>query len=297
MEIHCEPRERRIRTLLVSDVHLGCRYAQPEHFLAYLEQVRPDRIYILGDFLDGWKLSVTWRWKPVYTRILNRLLTLAQGGTEIFYTPGNHDAFLRCSEVRQIVESSGVKVQMEDEFVYESSNGHRFLVTHGDRFDMVEMKYQWLSMATAFVYEPLLFCNWLLNKLSRQKAKSPYAICAVVKNKVKSAVKFLSSFEQKLYDHARSRGCDGIICGHIHLPGVERIDSVTYLNTGDWVENCTALVEHYDGTIYLESFFPSTSTQQVVLEKKMPTWKPNTRPRIDTLPDLPQPLPDVACVG
>lgn len=264
MEIHPNARERSVRTLFVSDVHLGCRYAQPENFLSYIEKVRPEQLYILGDFLDGWKLKATWKWKPVYTSIVNRLLHLSHNGTELFYTPGNHDAFLRCSEVKRIVDSTGVNLKMQDEFVFEASNGRRFLVTHGDKFDVIEMRYQWLSMATTYVYEPLLYFNWWLSRISKQQLRSPYTICATVKDKVKSAVKFISSFEDKLYSHARSRGCDGVICGHIHSPGIEESDSVTYLNTGDWVENCTALVEHYDGSIELESFFPGVPSRQVI---------------------------------
>lgn len=302
MVTHTEPRERHVRTILVSDVHLGCRFAQPEHFLSFLEQVTAEKIYILGDFLDGWKLSATWAWKPVYTRIINRLLTMARNGTELFYTPGNHDAFLRCNEIRQIVESAGVKVHMQDEFVFEAHNGQKYLVTHGDKFDTIEMRYQWLSFATAFVYEPLLYFNWAISSLSRRKHKSPYAMCAFIKDKVKGAVKFISSFEKQLYDHARSRGCDGIICGHIHRPGVEESDSVTYLNTGDWVENCTALVEHQDGSIHLESIFSSVGSREVAPKAAADEWDAPVVIGVEdpqAMPSLPaQPTAaDVACVG
>ena len=300
MVTHVEQRQRSVRTILVSDIHLGCRFAQPEHFLSFLEQVTADKVYILGDFLDGWKLSATWTWKPVYTRILNRLLTMARNGTELFYTPGNHDAFLRCQEIQQIVASTGVNVQVEDEFVFEAHNGQRYLVTHGDKFDMVEMRYQWLSFATAFIYEPLLYFNWMLSAVTRQQKKSPYAMCAFIKDKVKGAVKFISSFETQLYDHARSRDCDGIICGHIHRPGREECDSVTYLNTGDWVENCTALVEHHDGSIHLESFFPGVPSREVAAKAISNEWdSPVTIGLEDSgeVPGLAQPAGNVACVG
>ena len=271
MEVHPNSvlNEKPIRTLFVSDIHLGCRFSQPENFLDYLERVRPERIYILGDFLDGWKLSSSWLWKPVYTRIINRLLHLAQTGTQLYYTPGNHDAFLRCQEVQEILKRTGVDIKVADEFIFESSDGKRFLLTHGDKFDVVEMNYQWLSMATTVVYEPLLFLNWLSSKVYRRKEKkSPYGACAVIKDRVKAAVRFISNFESRLYDHARQRGCDGIICGHIHSPGMVEEDSITYLNTGDWVENCTALVEYQDGSMKLESFFPHVPTTLITGAKE-----------------------------
>ena len=263
MQISPEPQIRDVRTLFVSDIHLGCRFAQPENFLSYLEKIRPEKLYILGDFLDGWKLKAAWRWNPIYTQIVSRILYLSNTGTQLYYTPGNHDAFLRCSEVQQIVRSTGIQIQVQDEFVHVTSHGQRLLLTHGDKFDVVEMRAQWLSMATSYVYEPLLSFNWIMSRFSGQRQFSPYKMCAVVKDKVKGAVKFLSNFERRLFDHARERRCDGIVCGHIHKPGVARIDSMTYLNTGDWVENCTAIVENHDGSMYLESFFPGVPTRQI----------------------------------
>ena len=255
MDVHPKSDMQKVRTLFVSDIHLGCRFAQPENFLSYLESVEPETIYILGDFLDGWKLKSSWFWKPVYTRIINRLLTLARNGTRLYYTPGNHDAFLRCSEVQKMVRETGVNIQVADEFIFEACNGKRFLLTHGDKFDVIEMNYQWLSVATGVIYEPLLFANWVLSKCYQRKPRSPYGACAVIKDRVKAAVRFISSFESRLYAQARRRGCDGIVCGHIHSPGMIEEDSITYLNTGDWVENCTALVEYEDGAMVLESFF------------------------------------------
>ena len=146
MDVSLKARERSVRTLIVSDVHLGCRFAQADHFLSYLNGVRPEQLYILGDFLDGWELSGRWRWKPVYSQIIDRLFDLAERGTELYYTPGNHDQFLRSHEVRCLRRKSGLCVNMGDEFVFETQDGRRFLVLHGDRFDVIEMHHQWLSV-------------------------------------------------------------------------------------------------------------------------------------------------------
>src|SRR5262245_12248759 len=127
--------ERRVRTLFVSDVHLGCRFAQADNFLSYIERIRPERIFILGDFFDGWKLGAKWHWPASHSRILKRLFDLALSGTTIHYTPGNHDAFFRNTEVRDLLERSGVRVDMEEEYVFDAQDGRRFLLLHGDKFD------------------------------------------------------------------------------------------------------------------------------------------------------------------
>jgi len=260
--------ERQVRTLFVSDIHLGCKYAQAENFLAFIENIRPERLFVLGDFFDGWKLGSGWHWPPVYTRIVRRLLDLAETGTELFYTPGNHDAFLRCPEVHQVIERSGIDVRVQDEFYFEALDGRQYLVLHGDKFDVVEVRHQWLSVAVSYAYDFLLSAEWWLGRIfKRPPGRSPYATCAVVKNAVKTGVRFLSNFERKLSQCAIERGCDGVICGHIHTPGIFGTDTMRYLNIGDWVENCTALVEQYDGTLQLESFFPTVPTLVVPAPK------------------------------
>jgi UDP-2,3-diacylglucosamine pyrophosphatase LpxH len=261
-----------VRTLFVSDVHLGFRYAQPERFLNFLLRFRPEQLFILGDFLDGWKLRSAWRWEPVYARIFARLLQLARQGTDLYYTPGNHDAFLRCAEMRNIVESAGVRLRMQDEFVFLARDGRRFIVTHGDKFDVIECRYQWLSAATSVAYEPLLSINWWIHRLLRRHGQSPYAMCATVKDKVKAFVRFLSHFEHELFQHARSKDCDGVICGHIHKPGVVVSGEMTYFNTGDWVENCTALVEDHDGSIRLDSLYPHVPSRIVYSAGVVKEW-------------------------
>jgi UDP-2,3-diacylglucosamine pyrophosphatase LpxH len=260
MDVSLKERERSIRTLIVSDVHLGCRYSQADHFLTYLNSVRPEQIFILGDFLDAWELGARWRWKPVYSQIIGRLFDLADRGTELYYTPGNHDQFLRCPEVARFLRKSGLCVNVRDEFVFQTQTGRRFLVLHGDRFDVIETRHQWLSTLLTHVYSPLLFANAWYNRLAGRR-DGTYSACAWIKHQVKTAVRFFSHFEESLYRYARSRHCEGVICGHIHAPGMSTLAEATYINTGDWVEHCTALVEHHSGELVLESFFPNRSYQ------------------------------------
>jgi UDP-2,3-diacylglucosamine pyrophosphatase LpxH len=262
MDVSLKERERSVRTLIVSDVHLGFRFAQADRFLTYLNSIRPEQLFILGDFLDGWELCARWRWKPVYSQIIDRLFDLAERGTELYYTPGNHDQFLRFPEVERLLTKSGICVNVRDEFIFETQTGRRFLVLHGDRFDVIETSHQWLSVLLTYVYEPMLSLNAWFNWMTGRQG-SPYAACAWIKNKAKMAVRFFSHFEERLFRYALSRSCEGVICGHIHAPGVTTAAATTYINTGDWVEHCTALVEYHDGELVLESFFPANAAQKL----------------------------------
>ena len=233
-----------VRSLFVSDVHLGCRHSQAAALVELLERYEPERLYVVGDFIDGWKLKRRWRWRPEYDRVLRRMMALKRAGAELYYTPGNHDEFLR-----GFLADFGV-VEVRDRFVHEAADGRRYVVVHGDQFDRVEQSCGWLSLVASYAYDLLLTANWLGNRL-RGKKHDPYAFCGAIKRRVKRLVTHVSEFETQLTDCAREAGCDGVICGHIHAPRIERLGEVAYLNTGDWVENCTALVEQEDGAFEL----------------------------------------------
>ncbi len=236
---------RCFRTLFVSDVHLGCRYAQAEKFLAFLEQVQPEHIYIVGDFIDGWRLCRRWHWQPVYVRILQRLVQLASQGTQVYYAPGNHDEFLR-----DYLHDFGL-VTVADQFIHRTADGRRFVVLHGDQFDDVERGAKWLSVVGAFAYDRLVSANGMINQVRRCFNMKDWRFSSSVKVWAKQAVQFISDFEERLVCHAKELECDGVICGHIHVPRVENLGDITYCNTGDWVEHCTALVEHETGELEL----------------------------------------------
>lgn len=239
-----------IRTLLVSDVHLGCKHARAEEFLIFLRQYEPQTLYLVGDFLDAWKRHA-WHWTPKCDDVVRHLTDLHQRGTQIFYTPGNHDSFLRQSSFREQLPVGFPDVEMADEFVYETLGGWRFLVTHGDLFDAVEARAQWISKASSRFYDRCLSLNRWVQRRFMSERRNPYGVCAVAKGRVKRGVKFISRYEKKIMRHARNRRCDGVICGHIHTPVIKQSKKVLYCNTGDWVENCTGLVEHLDGTLEL----------------------------------------------
>lgn len=240
---------RHVRSLFVSDIHLGCRHAHVDEFLKFLDQYHPERIFIVGDFIDWWKLQKSHAWQQVFNDILCRLYELSEQGVRIYYTPGNHDAFLRLFSWN----FSFVKVQ--DEFVIKLADGRKFLVTHGDKFDRVECAARWVSVVASYGYDALLSANRLLSCLRRQSAGDTYSFSNSVKRTVKQFVRYISDFEHRLADHARSKGCDGVICGHIHTPTSAEIFGIDYCNTGDWVENCTAFVEYDTGVLELIRYF------------------------------------------
>ncbi|MCA9041281.1 MAG: UDP-2,3-diacylglucosamine diphosphatase [Planctomycetaceae bacterium] len=240
--------DRRIRSIFVSDVHLGCMHSRAEEFLTFLQSHQPETLYLVGDLIDGWKLRKKWRWPSSYNSILERLQELNDLGTDIYYTPGNHDNFLR-SFSRQL----GF-VTLSDEFVHLTPDGRRYLVIHGDQFDRFETGAQWLSVLASFAYDVLLSANNLFNRLFRQEGEAKFALSAAVKSKVKQLMRFISDYEQQLVDHARKRRCEGIICGHIHAPNLRHIKGIRYCNTGDWVEHCSALIEYNTGEMELHFF-------------------------------------------
>ena len=263
---------RRVRTVFVSDIHLGCRHAQAAAFLEFLESVEPRQLYLVGDFIDGWKLRRRWRWDPIYSRILLRLSEMAHGGTRLFFTPGNHDDFMREPILREVVSRGLVRIR--DEFVHCLADGRRFLVLHGDRFDTVECGAKWLSVLATIAYDGLLTANSLVSRIGRVFSRrdrggggKPFALGAAVKRSVKRIVTYISRFEDRLVDHAVAQQCAGIICGHIHTPALVQRDKVMYCNTGDWVENCTALVEHESGRLELFAYrpqFPGSAWQPLI---------------------------------
>lgn len=261
-----------MRTLFISDVHIGCRHAQAEAFLEFLSEIWPERLYIVGDFVDGWRLKRNWSWSPTYNQILSRLLQLAEMGTQVYYCPGNHDNFLRGFPALAELSKGYQFLEIADEFVCELADGRRFAVIHGDQFDCIERSAQWLSVFNAFVYDQVLSLNWWLSRGLGIDDRSPYWLCAIVKDRVKRTIQFAQRFEASLLQFARERSCEGVICGHIHTPTIRHNDGLTYCNIGDWIENCTALVEDEDGTLKLSRYFSAAS--EPPRNQAAPDWEP-----------------------
>lgn len=235
----------RFRSLFISDAHLGCRQSQAERLLALLRNHQPEQLYLVGDFIDGWRLKRRWHWQLVYIQIFQRLVQLAAAGTRIYYTPGNHDEFLR-----DYLHDFGI-VTVADQFMHQGADGRQFVVLHGDRFDNLEDRVRWMSMLGSKAYEGLVSLNGLVNQIRRTLNLCDYQFSQKVKVWTRQAVQFISDFEERLVCHAKELECDGVICGHIHVPRIELFGDILYCNSGDWVENCTALAELQSGKFEL----------------------------------------------
>ncbi len=243
-----------IRTLFVSDVHLGSRHSQCGHLVRFLRRFRPETVYLVGDIFDGRLLKRRFRWDPSYSELLHLLVEWADRGPRLRYCPGNHDEFWRRDA--HLLDMGGRLdlVEIRDEFIFTALNGQRFLVMHGDQFDPLEHTAGWVSRMFAGMYDIGLSANWWYHRLLGRRG-SPYRACAAVKKWAKKWVKFYSAFERRVFDLVRKRRCQGLICGHLHAPAIVQQAGLMYCNIGDWVEHCTALVEHLDGTLQLIPYY------------------------------------------
>lgn len=230
-------------TVVVSDVHLGASHSKVKEAGDYLSSVDCERLILNGDIIDGWQLQKSGKkWKPEYTRFFKIIMKMMEkNDTEVIYVRGNHDDFLD-----SLAPSRMSNISVLKDYILESG-GKRYFVTHGDVFDSVTSNMRWLSVLGDKGYNMLLWFNGVYNRYRVKRGKPYYSLSQAIKHKVKQAVSFISGFEKMLADLARSKGCEGVICGHIHYPEDRMIDGIRYLNSGDWVESLSALVEDYDG--------------------------------------------------
>jgi UDP-2,3-diacylglucosamine pyrophosphatase LpxH len=238
------PLQTHYRTVFISDVHLGTRGCQADLLLDFLRHMTCDRLYLVGDIVDGWKMKSGWFWPQTHNDVVQKLLRLARKGAAVTYIPGNHDDRIRdfCG-----VHFGGVRVARDA--MHQTADGRRFLVTHGDEFDSLARRPFWRSMAGDVAYKGLLTLNTRINRARRRFGFGYWSLSTWVKTRVSNARRFIEAFEEAAAEGARRRGFDGVICGHIHRAQMRDIDGVLYINDGDWVESCTALVEHGDGRL------------------------------------------------
>lgn len=235
---------RKYRTIWISDTHLGSKGCQAALLLDFLQHNTAEQLYLVGDIIDGWALRKHWYWDQWHDQIVHLLLDSAQRHTKITYISGNHDEFLRPFLHHQISA-----IQFENEVIHTTVDGRRFLVLHGDQFDGVMQFAPWLAKVGDWAYETLLKLNTALNHI-RQALGYPYwSLSAYLKYKTKTAINFISQFEEIVSATAKQRNLDGVICGHIHHAEIREINGILYCNDGDWVESCTALIEEWDGSL------------------------------------------------
>ena len=233
------------RSIFISDVHLGSKDCKAEELSDFLKNNTCETLYLVGDIIDGWKMQQNrLRWKQSHTDVLRRILKFSKDGTRVVYIAGNHDEFLR--PFIHYANSFGM-MEIHNQIEHIGVDNKRYLVTHGDLFDGITRLAPWLSFLGDKAYDTVLSLNSKFNWVRHRMGFGYWSLSKFLKRKVKKAVDFIFQFENNLAAYCKKRGFDGVICGHIHHAEIKIVDSVVYMNDGDWVESLTALVEHIDG--------------------------------------------------
>ena len=233
------------KTVWISDLHLGTRGCNARGLLDFLRHNEFRTLYLVGDAIDIWRLKKDRYWPQTHNDVVQKILRKARHGTKIVVIPGNHDEFCR----NFLGVYGNVAIKTHD--VYTTATGRRLLVMHGHEFDTVIKHAKWLAYLGDAGYTFLLNANRPLNYLRQRLGLGYWSLSAYAKRRVKNAVSYISQFEEAVVHYAEMYDADGVVCGHIHTPAIRNIRGVAYYNCGDWVENSTALVEHFDGTIRL----------------------------------------------
>ena len=272
-------RKLRVRTVWISDVHLGTPSCQAKALLEFLQSTECETLYLVGDIIDGWQLRRTWYWPQSHNDVVQKILRKARKGTRVIFVPGNHDEFAR----RYVAHNFGGVDVMED-CMHITADGRRLWVTHGDLFDGVIQCAKWLAYVGDAAYEITLKVNRRFTAIRARLGLPYWSLSQYLKLKVKRAVSYVSDFEVAVAREARRRGAQGVVCGHIHHAEMRDIEGVLYCNDGDWVESLTALVEHADGRLEIidHSAQARHRAQQAGLAQQLPQLPP--MPAFDVMP-------------
>jgi UDP-2,3-diacylglucosamine pyrophosphatase LpxH len=261
--------QKTYRSIFVSDVHLGTKDCKAEQLNNFLKHNSCDTLYLVGDIIDAWKIQQNkWRWKQSHTNVVRRVLGHAKRGTRVVFIAGNHDEFLR--PMIPYGFSFGL-VEIHNQIEHIGADGKHYLVTHGDLFDGITRLAPWIAFLGDKAYDFILSLNNKFNWIRRRMGFGYFSLSKFLKHKVKKAVDFIFKFEENLANYCKKRGFDGVICGHIHHAEIKEINGVTYMNDGDWVESCTALVEHHNGRWEIVTW--TKETDNVAIDTDSDTYK------------------------
>ncbi len=259
------PPRTRYRTVWISDFHLGTRTCRARRLLRFLDSIECETLYLVGDIIDGWALKKSWYWPSSHSDVVQTLVDLqTETDIQVIYVPGNHDDLLRDYLP---IDFAGVEVRREAE--HTTVDGRRFLVVHGDELDVTCNQARWMAQVGDYAYRAVTLGNSVVNTARRRLGLSYYPLAGRIKACFKQALAVISDFELNWRQEAERRGFDGVICGHIHTPKAHADDDVEYYNDGDWVESCSALVEHRDGRLEIittgepvEQYATASSTKE-----------------------------------
>lgn len=245
---HASKRQPPFRTVWLSDVHLGTTGCQAERLNAFLSAHPCQTLYLVGDIIDGWRLKSRFHWPQEHTNVVRKILGQSKHGTQVYWVTGNHDDFLRKFVDYELCMGN---IHVLNDAVHITADNRRLLVVHGDMFDVVTRYHRWVALLGDIGYRGLLHANRHVNWARARLGYQYWSLSRFAKSRVKSAVNVISDFEQAVAHECRRRGFDGVVCGHIHHAEIRDIRGARYYNCGDWVESCTALLEHHDGSIEL----------------------------------------------
>lgn len=236
-----------VRSIFISDVHLGTRGCQAQRLLDFLRHYETENLFLVGDIIDFWAMNRSIHWTPTQNTVVQKVLRAARKGTRVVLVPGNHDEALR-----EYVGTAFGDIELSYDHVHTTADGRSFLLIHGDEFDQVTRYHRWVAVLGDIAYNALVRINTWLSFVRRHLGRPGYwSLAGYAKRKVKSAVSFIYDFEDSVIRAVREREVDGVICGHIHAAAIKQVDGLTYVNCGDWVDSCTGIVEHTDGRLQL----------------------------------------------
>jgi UDP-2,3-diacylglucosamine pyrophosphatase LpxH len=234
------------RSIFLSDIHLGLRDSRADYLIDFLQHTESDYLYLVGDIIDFWKLRKGGRWTSTQANVLKMIIEKAEGGTKVIYVPGNHDELVK--EYHQ-TSFGGIEIRLEA--IHTTEDGRKMLVLHGDEFDCIVMNNRWLAHLGSEAYDFLLWMNRSLNAIRGRLGLRYWSLAKYLKQRVKDAVSYISSYQDAVVRMAREKKVDGVICGHIHHATITMYEDLQYINCGDWVESCTAIAETEDGEFRL----------------------------------------------
>jgi UDP-2,3-diacylglucosamine pyrophosphatase LpxH len=267
-ESEVRPVVARLRTVWISDLHLGTPGCQAGPLLDFLRAVECETLFLVGDIVDGWQLRRSWYWPQTHNDVVQKLLRKARKGTRVIYVPGNHDEFAR----KYLGQNFG-GIDVVEEWIHETADGRRLWITHGDLFDGVVQCARWLALVGDWAYGFTLKLNYHFNHLRGRLGLPYWSLSNYLKQRVKRAMCYVTDFETAVAREAQHRGLDGVVCGHIHHAEMREVEGVLYANDGDWVESLSALAEHPDGRLEILRW-PEWQATAGVLE--VPEPKPFT---------------------
>jgi UDP-2,3-diacylglucosamine pyrophosphatase LpxH len=250
-------KETKWKTVIVSDLHLGSKASRSEDLWHFLNDNPSQTLILNGDIVDEWAMRRGAKWQDKHSKVIRKILKIAEKGANVIWIRGNHDDFLK-----DFLPFALGNVSLQEDYMFQSLNGKKLYVFHGDVLDVFILKMKWVAHLGAVGYDLALWLNRVYNEYRRWRGLPYYSISRHIKNSVKQAVDFINDFENNAVRLARAKGADIAVCGHIHQPFL----GPAYMNSGDWCENCTALAEGFDGDWKVLEFHPGQARREEILD-------------------------------